>query len=103
MAFTARLKPAARARYLALHADPPAPVLAALRAGHVRDYRIFVTDDDRLFAVFTYVGDDFDADMARIGGDPASVEWHHVTAQCQIVPPGAEDGWTPLPPIFALD
>ena len=49
----------------------------------IRNYSIFIIDDT-LFGYYEYVGDDYDADMARVQADPVSQEWWTHTDPCQI-------------------
>ncbi|WP_345762490.1 L-rhamnose mutarotase [Diaminobutyricibacter sp. McL0608] len=90
--------------YERLHAEAWPEVLAALTAGNVRNYSIF-RQGDVLFSYFEYVGDDFDADMARVNDDPATKRWHALTDALQRPLPERADGdrWMPIPEVFHLD
>jgi L-rhamnose mutarotase len=50
-----------------------------------------------LFATFKYVGNDWDADMARMAANPKMQEWWSMTDKMQESPTGAkgskEGGW----------
>ena len=102
MAFVAALRPEKRDTYLALHAATWPAHMALLHAHGLRDYTIHL-DAARLllFARFTYIGDDFDADMAAIDAQPIAREWDAVTAPC-LVPGPDGDPWQPLAPAFAM-
>ena len=49
-------------------------VLATIRACNIRNYSIFLKDD-QLFGYFEYHGTDFAADMAKMAADPKTQEW----------------------------
>ena len=83
-----RLRPEKEAEYRALHADVWPGVLAALTRAHVRNYSIFLRDGV-LFGYLEYVGDDYEADMARVAEDPETRRWWLLTDPCQQSVEGA--------------
>jgi L-rhamnose mutarotase len=99
-----RVRPERIAEYEALHATAWPGVLDAIRRANLRNYSIF-RHDDRLFAYFEYVGDDFAADMAGMAADPIVQEWWKLTDAMQE--PYAErlagDWWLTLPEVFHTD
>lgn len=54
---------------------------------NIRNYSIYLHDLDGfgtcLFSYFEYVGDDFDADMAKMAADPTTQKWWDVCKPCQ--------------------
>lgn len=64
-----RLRPSARDAYLRYHAAVWPEVLEAIRDANIRNYSIFLKDD-LLFGYYEYVGDNFEADMARMASSP---------------------------------
>lgn len=90
--------------YEGLHAEVWPEVLELLTAGNVRNYSIF-RHGDVLFAYMEYVGDDFEADMARINDDPVTQRWHALTDSLQRPFPERADGewWMSVPEVFHLD
>lgn len=98
------LDPARIAEYEARHRAVPAAVLATIAACNIRNYSIF-RHGDRLFAYFEYVGDDFEADMARMGRDPATRAWWDLVGPLQRPDPGRPAGawWVDLPEVFHTD
>ena len=60
--------------YERLHAAVWPEVLAMISACHIRNYSIF-RHGTLLFAYFEYVGDDYEADMAKMAADPRTREW----------------------------
>jgi len=99
-----RVRPEAIEAYERLHADPWPGVLAAIQAANIRHYSIY-RHEDRLFASFDYVGDDFEGDMARMAADPIVREWWQLTDAMQEPYPEREPGswWLTLSEIFHTD
>ncbi|WP_203794765.1 L-rhamnose mutarotase, partial [Actinoplanes derwentensis] len=71
-----------RDEYVRLHAAVWPAVEETLTRCNVRNYSIFLVEKT-LFAYYEYVGDDHDADMARIAADPVTREWWKLTDPCQ--------------------
>ena len=67
------LRPGALKRYIEYHASVWPEVLRTIRECNIRNYTIFLKDD-MLFAYFEYVGDNFQADMAKMAADPKTQE-----------------------------
>ena len=93
-----------REEYLRLHAAVWPQVEATLTDCNVTNYTIFVRGD-LLVAYYEYVGDDHEADMARIAEDPVSREWWTHTDPCQVpvfddLPEG--ERWAQLTEIWHL-
>ena len=103
-AFVVGLVPELREQYLRLHADVWPQVEKTLVDCNVRNYSIYVFGNT-LFAYYEYVGDDHEADMARIGQDPVTRQWWTHTDPCQIrIAPERIDGalWQPLDEVWHL-
>lgn len=98
------LRPEAIEAYERLHAEPWPGVLAQIRRSNIRNYSIY-RDGTRLFAYFEYVGDDFDADMAAMAGDPETQRWWARTDAMQEPLPDRDPGswWTSLHEVFHTD
>jgi len=79
----ARLRPEKRAEYLELHANVWPGVEAKITECNIRNFTIFVLGDT-IFGYFEYVGDDYDADQARMAADPTTQEWWARTGPCQL-------------------
>jgi L-rhamnose mutarotase len=69
-----RIEPEKLGKYKAHHAKVWPEILEMIHNCNIRNYSIF-HKDGYLFAYFEYVGDDFDADMARMAADPKTQEW----------------------------
>jgi L-rhamnose mutarotase len=95
-----RLRPEHREEYLELHRDVWASVESTLVRANVRNYSIFLWGDV-LIAYMEYIGDDYEADMARIAADPETQRWWKLTDPCQE---SLSEGnwWTPVEEIFHL-
>ncbi|WP_052890353.1 L-rhamnose mutarotase [Thermogemmatispora carboxidivorans] len=76
------LKPDAIETYERLHAAVWPEVLATIHACNIRNYTIF-RHGTLLFAYFEYVGDDYEADMAKMAADPKTQEWWKLTDPLQ--------------------
>ena len=77
-----RLHPEKRAEYLELHAAVWPGVEAMNTACGIRNFTIFVRGDV-LFGYYEYVGDDYEADQARMAADPLCQQWWALTDACQ--------------------
>lgn len=106
LGWVVRLRAEKVEEYKRLHAAVWAAVLERIWQSNIRDYTIFLREPENLlFAVFDYVGEDFDADMAAMAGDPKVREWWMLTEPCQQpfenVPAG--DVWARMEQVFHCD
>jgi len=86
------------AYYKELHANTWPGVLEMIRKCNIRNYSIYLhqLDDGKyyLFSYFEYVGNNFEADMARMAADPITQQWWQETDPCQFpVKHRAEGEW----------
>lgn len=97
------LRPEKAEEYLELHRHVWPAVQRTLRDANVTNYSIFLRDG-MLFSYFEYVGDDYEADMARIAADPETQRWWQHTDPCQQPLPTAKPGelWVEAAEIFRL-
>ena len=56
-------------------------VLDMIHDCNMRNYSIFI-EDDVVFGYFEYVGEDYDADMAKMAADPTTQAWWKCTRPC---------------------
>ena len=63
--------------YKRLHADVWPDVLKMIGECNIRNYSIY-HKDGMMFSYFEYVGEDFDADMAKMAADPTTQKWWDV-------------------------
>ena len=76
-----QLKPEKIEEYCALHANPWPEVLKTITDCNLRNYSIFL-HGDKVFAYYEYVGENFEADMAKMERDPITQEWWKHTKPC---------------------
>jgi len=102
------LNQAKESHYRALHAEVWPSVLDRLRASHVRNYSIYITEIDGrkyLFSYFEYTGADWEADQRAIAADPETQRWWEETDPCQIQLPSRKSGdqWTVMERLFLME
>ena len=68
------IKPEGLEAYKRYHANPLPGVNEMIKACNIRNYSIY-QHGDYMFAYYEYVGDDFEADMAKMAADPVTQEW----------------------------
>jgi len=82
------IKPEKLDEYRRLHAAVWPAVLDMISKCNLRNYSIYhrQLDDGKhyLFSYFEYLGDDFEADMARMAADPDTQRWWDVCMPCQL-------------------
>ena len=90
--------------YKAYHADVWPDVLNMIRHCNIRNYSIFYRDG-LLFAYFEYVGDDLNADMAKMAADPKTQEWWDIMMPMQKPVETRVDGewWANMEQVFHVD
>jgi L-rhamnose mutarotase len=90
--------------YKAYHAGVWPEVLATIYQCNIRNYSIFHWEG-QLFAYFEYVGDDFDADMAKMAADPKTQEWWEIMMPMQEPVVNRVDGewWANMEEVFHVD
>ena len=100
----ARLVPEKREEYLRLHSDVWPQVEATITECGIRNFTIFVLGDV-IFGYYEYVGDDYDADQARMAADPVTQDWWTRTAPCQLPfePDSSAPNWQQLDEAWHLD
>jgi L-rhamnose mutarotase len=90
--------------YERLHAAVWPEVLATIHACNIRNYSIF-RHDTQLFAYFEYVGQNFEADMAKMAADPKTQEWWAICMPLQQPVEGVKPGewWARMKEVFHVD
>ena len=93
-----------REEYERLHAAVWPEVLAKIEEVNIRNYSIY-RYGELLFSYFEYVGDDFDADMAKMAADPKTQEWWDVCMPLQRPVADRAEGewWAAIPEVFHVD
>jgi L-rhamnose mutarotase len=77
-----KVRPEKFEQYKKLHVAVWPGVLKKIAECNIRNYSIY-HKDGYLFSYFEYVGDDFDADMARMADDETTQKWWAVCKPCQ--------------------
>jgi L-rhamnose mutarotase len=103
LAHVIELRPERAAEYEAAHAEVWPEVLALLSACNIRNYTIY-RYGGLLFSYMEYVGDDLQADMARMAQDSTNQKWWEFVKPMQQPVSDAEPGewWHQLPEIFHM-
>ncbi len=98
------VKPEAFDEYVKHHADVWPGVLKMIHECNIRNYSIF-HKDGLLFAYFEYVGDDFEADMAKMAADPETQRWWDIMMPMQIPLETRAEGewWANMEEVFHTD
>lgn len=78
-----RVKPEKLDYYRELHANPWPGVLTKIHECNIRNYSIFLMNNELLFAYFEYVGTNFGADMQNMADDSETQRWWKETNPCQ--------------------
>jgi L-rhamnose mutarotase len=75
-----------------------------IRECNIRNYSIF-HKDSMLFAYFEYVGEDFDADMAKMAADPMTQKWWDIMMPMQQPVETRAEGewWANMDEVFHTD
>lgn len=99
-----RVWPERLEEYKRLHASVWPDVLQTIAECNIRNYSIFLKDGF-LFGYFEYVGEDYQADMARMAADPVTQEWWKLTAPCQLPLETRREGewWAEMEELFHTD
>lgn len=90
--------------YKKYHADVWPGILGMIRECNIRNYSIFYRDG-LLFAYFEYIGDDFDADTAKMAADPKTQEWWDIMMPMQQPLETCAEGewWANMEEVFHTD
>ena len=72
-----KIRPENLDEYKRLHADVWSDVLKMIGECNIKNYSIY-HKDGMMFSYFEYVGEDFDADMAKMAADPMTQKWWDV-------------------------
>ena len=96
-----KLHPEKEARYKELHAAVWPDVAKMITECNIKNYSIYL-HDHYLFSYFEYVGEDYDADMAKMAADPVTQEWWKECMPCQNPVPNRKEGewWADMEEVF---
>lgn len=98
------IRPEKLDEYKRLHAAVWPEVLAMIHDCNIRNYSIY-TRDGLLFSYFEYIGEDYQADMARMAADPTTQRWWDLCMPCQEPLETRDEGdwWAPMEEVFHTD
>lgn len=96
-----RVRPEKLEEYKRLHANAWSGVLRMIYDCNIRNYSIY-HHDGLLFSYFEYIGDDYEADMAKMAADPTTQEWWAVCKPCHDPLPTRAEGewWAQMEEVF---
>jgi L-rhamnose mutarotase len=79
-------------------------ILAKITDCNIRNYSIY-HKDGTLFSYFEYVGQDYEADMAKMAADPKTQEWWAIMKPMQDPLPTRREGewWAEMEEVFHHD
>ena len=99
-----KVKPECLEAYKEIHANCWPEVLDMIHNCNIRNYSIYHRDGF-LFAYFEYVGEDFEADMARMAADPKTQEWwmHTDPMQAPVESAKEDEWWARMEEVFHTD
>ncbi len=99
-----KVRPEKLEEYKKLHAAVWPGVLKMITAANIRNYSIYYKDG-MLFSYFEYVGNDYDADMAKMAADPETQRWWDVCKPLQEPLETRKDGewWADMEEVFHHD
>ena len=95
-----RIKPEGYENYKKLHAEVWPEVSRIIKDGNLQNYSIYYRDG-QLFSYFEYVGEDFEADMAKIAAQDITQKWW-VACTPDFDPYTPGEYWTPMEEVFHL-
>ena len=99
-----RVRPEHFEEYRAYHLRVWPEVLATIRACNIRNYSIY-HKDGFLFAYYEYLGNDHDADMARMAADPKTREWWSIMMPMQepLATRAEGEWWARMEEVFHIE
>ena len=92
------------ALYKQLHQNPWQAVSQRIAACNIRNYSIYLYGDT-LFSYFEYIGEDFEADMAKMAEHEETRLWWSLTDPCQqkVTSAGEGEWWHQIEEVFHQD
>ena len=90
--------------YAKLHSAVWPDVLKMISECNIRNYSIY-HKDGYLFSYFEYIGDDFEADMAKMAADQATQRWWALCKPCQqpLDTRAVGEWWANMEEVFHVD
>ncbi|MBB6674518.1 L-rhamnose mutarotase [Cohnella nanjingensis] len=99
-----QVKPEKLEEYKKLHKNAWQGVLDMITKCHIRNYSIYYKDG-YLFSYYEYIGNDYDADMAKMAADPTTQKWWDYCEPCQepLDTRGPGEWWANMEEVFHHD
>lgn len=99
-----RVRPEKLEEYKRLHAEVWPGVRKMIAECGLRNYSIYYKDG-YLFSYYEYVGDNYEADMAKMAADPETQRWWAVCEPCQEPLETRAEGewWASMEEVFHQD
>lgn len=99
-----KVRPERIEEYKEYHAAVWPGVAKMITECNITNYSIYLKDGF-LFSYFEYVGDDFEADMAKMAADPVTQEWWDIMMPMQEPLPTRKEGewWAEMEEVFHQD
>lgn len=99
-----KVKPERIKEYKEYHVEIWPGVAKTITECNIANYSIYLKDGF-LFSYFEYVGDDFEADMAKMAADPTTREWWDIMMPMQEPLPTRKEGewWAEMEEVFHQD
>ena len=86
------------------HAHPWPEINVMIKECNIQNYSIYHFGE-YLFSYFEYVGEDYEADMAKMAADPKTPEWWALVKPFQLPLPDRKEGewWADMEEVYHLD
>lgn len=99
-----KIKPEGLEAYKKYHANPLPGVNEVITECNIRNYSIY-SRGDYLFAYYEYVGDDYEADMAKMAASPITQKWWDLVKPLMQPLEDRKEGefWSDMEEIYYLD
>jgi L-rhamnose mutarotase len=99
-----QVKPEKLAEYKCLHAAVWPGVLKMISECNIRNYSIYYKDG-YLFSYYEYVGNNYEADMAKMAADPETQRWWEVCEPCQqpLATRAPDEWWASMEEVFHFE
>lgn len=98
------IRPECLEKYKAYHANPFPGINEMLKTCHIQNYSIYQRGD-YMFSYYEYVGNDYEADMAKLAADPVSQQWEVLMQSLMLPLPDRKEGefWAGMEEVYHLD
>lgn len=99
-----KVRPELEEKYRYLHANAWQGILDTIKACNIQNYSIYL-HDGFLFSYYEYVGNDYEADMAKMAADPLTQKWWDECKPCQkpLDTATGDEWWSDMDEVFHLD